>query len=183
MRNSMAAASVSPFILFGGSLALLFGTQMMDHETMYVPKLMLYTAFTGCIGLSILPLIQMSAAATVADAALATGLSMSALGVVAYNAPSEQFLNWAGPLSFACMGMMGISVLAMFRPQSRALFNVWLYGGLALAGALTMFRTQRMIHDAKTTANYDPINHAMGFYLDAVNIFVRMLMIMNNRKK
>jgi len=52
----------------------------------------------------------------VADAALATGLSMSALGAVAYNAPSEQFLNWAGPLSFACMGMMGVSVLAMLRP-------------------------------------------------------------------
>ena len=42
--------------------------------------------------------------ATVADAALVTGLSMTALGAVAYNAPSEQFLNWAGPLSFACMG-------------------------------------------------------------------------------
>ena len=54
--------------------------------------------------------------ATVADAALATGLSMTALGAVAYNSPSEQFLSWGGPLAFGCMGMLGISVLSMFRP-------------------------------------------------------------------
>lgn len=125
----------------------------------------------------------MSAAATVADAALATGLSMSALGAVAYNAPSEQFLNWAGPLSFACMGMMAISVLSMFRPQSRALFNVWLYGGLVLSGCLTMFRTQSMMHSAKTQEYFDPINHSMGFYMDAINMFIRFLMIFNGNKK
>lgn len=112
----MLWASVSPLLLFGGSLALLFGTHSLPYETQYIPKMICYTAFTGMMGLSILPLVQMSAAATVADAALATGLSMGALGAVAYNAPSEQFLNWAGPLSFACMGMMGISVLSMFRP-------------------------------------------------------------------
>lgn len=60
---------------------------------------------------------------------------------------------------------------------------MWLYGGLALAGALTMYRTQTMLHSAKTEMYYDPIAHAMGFYLDSVNIFIRVLMIMNGRKK
>ena len=179
----MAWASVSPWLLFGGSIALLFGTHMIDYETAFIPKLLCYTAFTGVMGMSILPLVQVSAAATVADAALATGLSMGALGAVAYNAPSEQFLSWAGPLSFGCMGLMGVSMLAMFRPQSRALYNIWLYGGLALCGALTMFRTQSMLKAAKTEVNYDPINYSIGFYLDAVNIFVRILAIMNGRKK
>ena len=121
--------------------------------------------------------------ATVADAALATGLSMTALGAVAYNSPSEQFLSWGGPLAFGCMGMLGISVLSMFRPQSKALFNIWLYGGLALAGALVLYRTQRTMYAAKTEMHYDPINHGIGFYLDAINIFVRILMIMNGNKK
>lgn len=125
----------------------------------------------------------MSAAATVADAALVTGLSLTALGGVAYNAPSEQFLSWGQPLSYACMGMMGIAMLSIFRPQSRALYNVWLYGGLALSGALVMYRTQSMLHSAKTEMNYDPVGHAVGFYLDSVNIFIRVLMIMQGRKK
>ena len=183
MRNSMAWASVHPLLLFGGSVALMYGAHAMPYDTQYLPKMMLYTAFTGCMGLSILPLIQVSAAAAVADAALATGLSMTALGAVAYNAPSEQFLNWAGPLSFACMGMMGISVLSMFRPQSRALFNIWLYGGLVLSGGLTMFRTQAMMRSAKTEMYYDPINHSMGFYMDAINFFVRFLMIFGGNKR
>ena len=121
--------------------------------------------------------------ATVADAALVTGLSMTALGAVAYNAPSEQFLNWAGPLSFACMGMFGISLLSIAMPQSRALHNIWLYGGLGLAGALTLYRTQSTMYNAKTEMRYDPLNHSIGFYLDAINMFVRILIIMNGNKK
>ena len=81
------------------------------------------------------------------------------------------------------MGMMGIAMLSIFRPQSRALYNVWLYGGLALSGALVMYRTQSMLHSAKTEMNYDPVGHAVGFYLDSVNIFIRVLMIMQGRKK
>lgn len=125
----------------------------------------------------------MSAAATVADAALVTGLTMFALGGVAYNAPSEQFLSWGQPLAFACMGMLGISVLSMFRPQSKVLYNIWMYGGLALAGMLTMYRTQIVMSCAKTELQFDPINHSIGFYMDSLNIFMRVLMIMNGRKK
>ena len=46
-----------------------------------------------------------------------------------------------------------------------------------------MYRTQSMLYSAKTEQHYDPIGHAMGFYLDSVNIFMRVLMIMNGRKK
>jgi len=46
-----------------------------------------------------------------------------------------------------------------------------------------MYRTQGMMYEAKTSQHYDPINHAVGVYMDAINIFVRILMIMNSRKK
>ena len=141
MRNSMAWARMNPYMMLGASIACMFGTHALPYDTMMIPKIGMYTAFSGLIGMSLLPLIQVSAAATVADAALVTGLSMFGLGAVAYNAPSEQFLNWGQPLAFACMGMLGISLLSMWRPQSKAVFNIWLYGGLALAGALTMYRT------------------------------------------
>jgi len=57
MRNSMAWASMSPWLLFGGSIALLFGTHALNYETQFIPKMLVYTAFTGVMGMSILPLI------------------------------------------------------------------------------------------------------------------------------
>ena len=43
---------------------------------------------------------------------------------------------------------------------------------------------QKMIHDAKTQYKYDPIRHAVGFYSDSVNMFIRFLLIfMNNKNK
>ena len=119
----------------------------------------------------------------IADAALATGVSMGALTGIAYRAPSEQFLNWGGPLSLACGGMFAISLLSAFNPASKALFNIYLYGGLALTGALTLYKTQSILHNAKTHVSYDPLGNSVGIYLDAVNFFVRFLMIMNNSKK
>jgi len=183
LRNSMRAAGANPWLLLGGSIASLIATHMIDYETQYPLKMLAYTGFIGCTALSILPLIQMSAASVIADAALATGVTMSTLATIAYNAPSEQFLMWGGALGIGCGAMMGVSLLSMMVPGSKALFNVWLYGGLVLSGGLVLYRTQSIIHDAKTVQNYDPVTKSVGIYLDAINMFIRFLMIMQDNKK
>ncbi len=63
-----------------------------------------------------------------------------------------------------------MSLLMMFT-QSQALFNVWLYGGLLLNGALVLYQTQKIIHHAKTKQHFDPVNESVGIYLEAINIF------------
>lgn len=146
LRNSMAWAAIPWWGYLIGTVGLIYATHSIDYHTMYPLKLTAYTAMAGAIGLQILPLVQMSSMAMIADAALATGLSMTSLAAVAYNAPSEQFLSWGGPLALGCGGMMAISMLSIFNPQSRALYNVWLYGGLALTGALTLYKTQAIIY-------------------------------------
>jgi len=45
--------------------------------------------FIGTMSLSMVPLINMAGLPIIYDALFATGLSMAALGAVAYNAPSE----------------------------------------------------------------------------------------------
>jgi len=45
--------------------------------------------FIGTTALSMVPLINMAGLPIIYDALFATGLSMAALGAVAYNAPSE----------------------------------------------------------------------------------------------
>lgn len=144
------ANPVAPWALLGCTIACYLGAHAFDYQSQFPLKLMAYTAMTGCMGLSILPMIQMSTMAVVADAALATGLSMSSLAGIAYMAPSEQFLQWGGALSMACMGMMAVSMMGMFNPASKALFNIWLWGGLGLTGALTLYNTQAIMMQAKT---------------------------------
>jgi FtsH-binding integral membrane protein len=130
----------------------------------------MYCGFLGMVGVTVMPLCVMAGGALVVDAVLATGVAMSALAGISYMAPSEQFLMWGGALSMCCGGMFAISLLMMFT-QSNALFNVWLYGGLLLNGALVLYQTQKIIHNAKTRQHFDPVNESLGIYLEAINIF------------
>jgi len=89
LRNSAAAAAAPWPILLIAALACSFGTHSVDYYNNWGLKMLFYTGFIGSFSLSILPLIQMSSAALIADACLATGCSMAALSTVAYMAPSE----------------------------------------------------------------------------------------------
>lgn len=182
LRNSMVWASIPWWGFFLGSLGMMYATMSLDYERAYPLKLAAFTGFAGVTGMIILPLVQMSSYAAIADAALATGLSMGSLTGIAYMAPSEQFLNWGGPLSMAGMGMFCIGLASMFYPQSRALHNIWLYGGLGLTGMFTMYHVQAIMYMAKTQQNYDPLGNCVGIYNNAINFFIRFLLIMGGRK-
>jgi len=76
-----------------------------------------------------------------------------------------------------------MGLINMFYP-SRALWNVWLYGGLALFSMMVLFDVQRIIYSAKVKPYYDPINESLGIYLDAIILFQRFLLIfMQNRQR
>ena len=55
MRNS--TRHVGPIPLFIGSLGLLYLSHIIDYETALPAKALAYTAFTGMMGMSVLPLI------------------------------------------------------------------------------------------------------------------------------
>jgi len=74
---------------------------------------------------------------------------MGSLATVAIMSPSEQFLNMSGMLGVGLGCLLGVSVAAMFFPQSRALYNIWLWGGLALFGGFTLYDVQKVLHKAK----------------------------------
>ena len=114
---------------------------MVDYEQNWALKNLLYGTFIGTMSVSLLPLIHMYSMPILFDALLATGATVGSLGLLAYNAPSEQFLNWGGPLSLGLGGMVGVSLLSILYPGSPALMNIWLYGGLALFSAFLMYDT------------------------------------------
>jgi len=88
LRNS-AFAMTNPWILLFASLGFMVGTNMTDYHRAPVLKHALWAGFLGCISCSMVPLIHMAGMPIIYDALFATGISMAALGAVAYNAPSE----------------------------------------------------------------------------------------------
>jgi FtsH-binding integral membrane protein len=182
LRNSKVV-HMNPWILLGCSFATLMGTQMISYEENWALKNMMYAGFVGSISVSLLPLIHVYAMPVIYDALIATGVTVGGLGAVAWNAPSEQFLNWGGPLSLMLGGMCGVSLLSILYPGSKALGNIWLYGGLALFSAFILYDTQQIIYKAKTQRVYDPINGSVGVYLDAINLFVRFVTLFGGSSK
>lgn len=78
--------------------------------------------------------------------------------------------------------MIGIGLISLFYP-SRALWNVWLYGGLLLFSAMVLYDTQKIIFNAKMKPYYDPINESLSIYLDSIIIFQRFLLIFMNKRQ
>lgn len=76
-----------------------------------------------------------------------------------------------------CAAMIGVSFLQIFWP-SPTLCHICLYGGLVLIGAFTLYDVQKLIHKAKSSPTWDPINESLSLYLDAIMLFKRFLIIL-----
>lgn len=136
-RNS-SIAMMNPWLLFAVSIGTMFGTMMTDYNRSPLLKHAFWMTFVGSMGVSMIPLINMASMPVIFDALYATGFTMGGLGLIAYNAPSEEFLKWGGVLGMGCAGLLGVGLMSMFYP-SPALYNIWLYGGLVLFSAFTLY--------------------------------------------
>ena len=137
------------------------------------------------------------------------------LSTVAVCAPSDKFLYMGGPLAMGLGVVFCASIASNFLPPTTALgagmYSIAVYGGLVLVSKLQMFEfssnccsfssqfgafllydTQKVIHKAEHhPAHYgappfDPVNASIGIYMDTVNIFIRIAMMLasgGNRRK
>ena len=115
-------------------------------------------------------------------AALATAAVVGAVSLTAATAPSQAYLQMTGPLAIGAGLVVGASLGSLFFPNVGLLYQVVLYGGLALHGAMLFARTQALADGAERfpSARFDPINDSLGIYVDTVAIFWRMAMILSN---
>ena len=136
--------------------------------------------------------------------------------MIAATAPSEKFLNMTGPLAIGLgvvfASSIGKSTNAksqspllilivhytlfqtflggMFLPPTTrlglSLYSITLYGGLVLFSMFLLYDTQKIVKHAETHMHFDPVNESISIYLDILNIFMRMAMILSgggNRRK
>jgi growth hormone-inducible transmembrane protein len=181
-RNSKLVF-MNEWLLFACSLGMMAGTIVCDYQTNWLVKNMFYAGFIGVTSAAMLPLIHKYSMPVICDALIATGFTVGGLTAVAYNAPSEQFLNWGGPLALGLGGICGVCLLRILYPNSAALYNINLYGGLVLFSAYLMYDIQEIINRAKTKMRYDPIYESLGIYLDVVNLFTDFVEIFGKEKK
>jgi len=140
-----------------------------------------WLAMNGLVSFSIAPLIAFSNAKLVADAFLLTSGCFAGLGFAAYNSHDSAFLGMGGILGAGMGTLMAVSIANIFF-QSHALFNFWLYGGLAIFLGFTLYDLKNIKVRAERALYFDPMNESLHMYIDFINIFVRILMIMQNRK-
>ena len=122
-------------------------------------------------------------------------------------APSEKFLQMSGPLAMGLGVVFVANVGSLFFPPHTALgaglASIVVYGGLILFSAFLLYDTQRVIKKAEmvpergydtlynqygqpmqvSALGYDPINTQLAIYMDILNIFIRMVMILGGGQR
>lgn len=194
-----ALCSRHPIMSTVGILVGLVGTgqamMSVPYSTGLGAKQLLWLANCGMIGLAVAPIGALGGAIAIRAAWYTAGI-IGGLSTVAACAPSDKFLNWAGPLGIGLGGVFVASIGSAFLPATStlglSLYSISLYGGLLLFSAFLLYDTQKVVRKAETHPNmwgvapYDPINMSHHIVMDAVNIFIRIAQILamgGGRKK
>ncbi|CAI2350931.1 unnamed protein product [Caenorhabditis sp. 36 PRJEB53466] len=188
-----------------GTMAAMIGSSILCQNIDYDNTLIKHLAWAlhcGVIGAVFAPLCFMGGPVLTRAAWYTAGI-VGGLSATAITAPSEKFLMWSGPLSMGLGVVFMANIGSFFLPPGSAagagLASIVVYGGLILFSAFLLYDTQKVVKRAEMhphpsqqlygmqVRSYDPINAQMSLYMDIVNIFIRLVMIMGgssgNKKK
>jgi len=178
---------------FGVALALMMGSSFVCHSmpfdgNMLGAKAAAYYAHMGIVGAVISPILLHGAGAGVlARAGGATLALMGSLAMTGMVAPNDAYVKTYGVVNAGCFLMLGACAVSFFAPPmgalSMGLESFIMFGGLALFSLKGFSDLQRCVAAAQMPGQFDPINHAHAITHDAVNIFIRLVMIMSNSRR
>ncbi|CAB1343950.1 unnamed protein product [Coregonus sp. 'balchen'] len=196
--GSVGMTALSAVAAIGATFAAMIGAGMLVRSISYDQspgtKHLAWMLHAGVMGAVIAPMTLLGGPLMMRAAWYTAGI-VGGLSTVAMCAPSEKFLNMGGPLAVGFGVVFASSIGSMFLPPTSAmgagLYSIAIYGGLVLFSLFLLYDTQKVIKRAETypmygMQKYDPINSCMGIYMDTLNIFMRMVMILSgggNRKK
>lgn len=190
MKNSWMAIGATFVTVIGAGMVC----RAIPYKEGFGSKQLAWMAYSGIFGAVLAPMALMGGPLLIRAAWYTAGV-VGGLSTVAMCAPSEKFLNMGGPLAVGLGLVFASSIGGMFLPPTTALgaglYSVSVYGGLVLFGMFLLYDTQKIIKMAENYPTYavqpyDPINGCIGIYLDTINIFIRIAMILSGgggRKK
>jgi len=183
-----------PFITMIGLIAVTMALNTAQRAlpmepSNYLTKGALAAGLYGVIGMVLGPICYVQGPILVKAAAY-TGALVAGLSLAAVTAPSEKFLYMSGPLM---MGLGGVAVACLATPFLPAtgllgggMHVIAVYGGVVVFSGFMLYDTQRVIRDAELTPyhqSHDPISASVGIYMNTINIFIRMVMILSGNKR
>lgn len=199
-RNPQLVARLMPksWVGFIGSFVVVIAS---GFTTMAIPyseglglKQLAWMGHSSIIGAILTPLCFMGGPLIIRAAWYTAGI-VGGLSCIAACAPSDKFLYMGGPLAMGLGVVLVSSLGTLFFPVTTAvgsgLYAVSLYGGVVLFSGFMLYDTQRIVqkaeqHPIAAAVPFDPVNSAMGIYMDTINIFIRIVMILQgggNRRK
>uniref|UniRef100_A0A1I7UFL2 Growth hormone-inducible transmembrane protein n=1 Tax=Caenorhabditis tropicalis TaxID=1561998 RepID=A0A1I7UFL2_9PELO len=195
MRLTAGGGMLSLF----GTMAVMIATGMLARTIDYDNTLVKHLAWAlhcGVMGAVLAPLCFMGGPVLTRAAWYTAGI-VGGLSATAITAPSEKFLMMSGPLAMGLGVVFMANIGTFFLPPGSALgaslASVVIYGGLILFSAFLLYDTQRLVKvaemhphksmyggagDSLHIRSFDPINAQMSIYMDVLNIFIRLVMIM-----
>jgi len=185
-----AVASNSMMSLFG-CMALMMGSGYLCQSLKFDgkpfgAKALSYYAHMAIVGAVIAPIAAMGGAVCV-RAAAATAAVMAGLATTAMVAPSNAYLKTHGPVNVGCWLMLAACAISAFSPPMGALaMNLETFiilGGLGLFSVKAFTDIQHTVAAASQPGNFDPVNHSLHITMDAINIFIRLAIMMSGNKK
>jgi FtsH-binding integral membrane protein len=152
-----------------------------------------YWTLAGSMSLMCAPMasvIHFISPAILPAAAVTTASVMGCASLYAYNTNPAKFRFWKVPLMGGLGGLCGIGLIGMvnvlFIHSDLAIFeilhNVNVYAGIGIFAAFTSYDTYEMVEDYKK-GRLNHISHATNFYLNFMNLLVRIMEIMAKIKE
>lgn len=190
MRNSWLSLIACMGAMIGSGMVC----QAIPYREGFGAKQIAWLVHSAVVGAVVAPLTLLGGPLLIRAACYTAGV-VGGLSTLAICAPSDKFLYMGGPLAMGLGVVFVSSIGTMFLPASTALgaglYSIAMYGGLVLFGMFLLYDTQKIIHRAEThpvyaSQPYDPVNNSVGIYLDTVNIFIRIAMLLaggGNRRK
>lgn len=151
-------------------------------------RLVALLAFGALEGMSIGKLVELSLymdPSILVTALLSTFAIFASFSLAALYSDRRQSMYLSGLLYSALNILFILSILALLGFGSGIIFNLNLYLGLVIIVGFVFVDTQMLINRCESNGRLDSYKDALNMFVDAVGIFVRILIILmkNNSKK
>ena len=182
-RTSIVTYAMSPWSLLL-SLPVSFFSMYKMRSTSPTDSMKpaYFLLFNSAMSFNLSPLAVYIPAVVFRDAGFLTAGLCSGLGLVAVTSKDDAFIGASGVLGAGLGVITALSVANIFM-NSPVIHNIWLYGGLALFTGFLMYDVKQVQIRAKKSGHFDAMSESISIYMDTINIFIRLAMILNNRKK
>ena len=189
LGSSAAAAYVSQawklnwVFLLGVTVVALLGVVVAMASENPLISLIGYSMVSVPFGLMLGPIVAAYTVASVFKVLFITTLIVVVLGVVGAIIP-DSLESWGiylfGGLLILLFGQFGIMIGAWMGFPIKGVMTIWDWLGVLLFSAYVIFDMNRAMRVPRTLDN--SIDCALAIYLDFVNIFIRLLSLLGQKK-